>query len=142
MCSFKNAEPSRNKQISFSNFQHQLTGCTEYTCTALGTCNCTHTSEGGKLISQSKQNWDNFQATKRIQNLKLLPFPVKIKQRFLYPLPPSPPPIIVILQKIRQILENTNKDSWAFSDKRIIGGPLPPPHFCKNYLYEGIDLET
>ena len=25
---------------------------------------------------------------------------------------------------------------------RIIGGPPPPLDFCKNYLYEGIDLET
>ena len=31
--------------------------------------------------------------------------------------------------------------SWAFSTKRIIGPPLPL-HFCKKYLYEGIDLET
>ena len=29
----------------------------------------------------------------------------------------------------------------AFLDKRVIGAPLPP-HFCKKYLYEGIDLET
>ena len=29
----------------------------------------------------------------------------------------------------------------AFSDKRMIAPPSPP-HFCKNYLYEGIDLET
>ena len=29
----------------------------------------------------------------------------------------------------------------AFLDKRVIGAPLPP-HFCKNYLYGGIYLET
>ena len=30
---------------------------------------------------------------------------------------------------------------WALSTKRIIGAP-PPTDFCKNYLYEGINLET
>ena len=135
MCSSKNAEPSRNKQISFSNFQHRLKGCTEYTCTAPGTC--THTSEGGKLISQSKQNWDNFQATKRIQNLNLLPFPVKIKQRFLYPSPPSPPYHCDFAKNQTNSGEYQQGFLGFFGQKDNRGPPLPPTPLIF-YLYERI----
>ena len=42
------------------------------------------------------------------------------------------------------ILKRSVKKVWALSTKRIIRGPPPPlpHHFCKKYLYEGIDLET
>ena len=56
-------------------------------------------------------------------------------------LTPAPLPSIgVILQKIWKNLQGIP----AFSPLRILTPPFPPPphHFCKNYLYEGIDLET
>ena len=83
-----------------------------------------------------------FLGYQKDSKLKFVTISGKNQTKILVPFAPPPPPIIVILQKIRQILENTNKDSWAFSDKRIIGGPpYPPPPSFFIYMKGSTDLK-
>ena len=72
-----------------------------------------------------------FLGYQKDSKLKIVTISGKYQTKILVPFAPLPSPIIVILQKIRQILENSNNDSWAFSDKRIIRGPLPPSFLQK-----------
>ena len=131
MCSFKNAEPSRNKQISFSNFQHQRRGCTEYTCTAPGKCTVYTHKRGRETDIIVEIELGQFLGYQKDSKLKIVTISGKNQTKILVPFAPLPPPYHCDFAKNQTNSGEYQQGFLGFFGQKDNWGPPPPPSFLQ-----------